>query len=238
MNGLVGARKAAAAVVAGVVFAFMASSLGGCGLLKPKAKKPFGEACTVDTDCDTLQCSPYGSICSKDCVYDKDCGGDLVCRSKDTGVGDFCSKSVGQPPNGVCMSASDCANGHCLKRVGQEDGPGICSKNCQNGDDCPAGMKICESISDSGMLKMCLPGDPAGAPADRPKFNPAPKKTTTTSAPIVPKVIVPTATAVTTGNPLPTATATAAPTATAKPSGTPVSPLPRKPPPPPPKKGH
>lgn len=223
---MVGTKKLIAGVVVSVGLALLGGSFMGC---KPKAKKPLGEACSNDTDCESLECSPYGSICSKDCTYDKDCGGDLVCRYKDDGNGSFCSKAVGNPPMGSCMQPSECANALCLHKVGQEDQPGICSRNCQTGDDCIAGMKICDSISDSGALKVCLPGDPAGPASARPSFAP-PKKPT--------KIAV-TATPTATTPPKPTVTLappnTAAPTATATAK---ASAGPLKPPPPPPKKGH
>ncbi len=146
----------------GVAFAaLMIASLAGCSLLKPKPKKALGQDCTDDLGCDSLTCSTVGNICSHSCTYDKDCkdtGAGNVCRRKDDG-GNWCSKPVGTAPNGSCMNASDCQHNECLKRIGQESQPGICSKYCQTPDDCPNGMKVCLSISDSGLIKVCLPGD-------------------------------------------------------------------------------
>jgi hypothetical protein len=158
---------------------FLLASGGGCKLLKPQEKKPFAAECTNDTDCESLQCSTYGSICTKSCTYDTECGGDLVCRDNDKGVGQLCAKPVGAPPNGVCQNPTDCQHGHCLKRVGEANEPGICSKFCQTSAECPDKMKICESISDSGLAKYCLPGDEKTPAAARPKFAPPPKKATT-----------------------------------------------------------
>jgi hypothetical protein len=163
----------AVAMMAGTLF--FAAAGGGCGLLN-KEKKPFGEDCKVDTDCESLKCQNVGSICSKTCALDSECGGDLVCRDDDQGGGHYCAKPVGQAPNGVCNNASDCQHGHCLKRVGQQDQPGICSKLCAAPADCPAGMKICDAISDSAGSKFCLPGDETTPPAARPVFAPQPKK--------------------------------------------------------------
>lgn len=236
---MVRAKRAFAGLMAAGMIAVLIGG-AGCSLLKPKKKGQFSEACQDNTDCESLQCSSYGNICTKDCTYDKDCGGDLVCRSKDEGSGEACAKSIGNAPNGGCMNATECANGHCLKRIGQEDQLGICSKFCASGDDCPAGMKICESISDTGLLKMCLPGDPAAPPAERPKFNPVPPKpkTTTTTTATTPTRPVVTTTATTPATATPTATATA--TASTKPttSTTASNPIFKKPPPPPPKKPH
>jgi hypothetical protein len=167
----------AVAMMAGTLFFAVAG--GGCDLLKGKEKKPFGEECKIDTDCESLKCQTFGSICTKTCGLDSECGGDLVCRDDDQGAGHFCAKPVGQAPNGVCNNAPDCQHGHCLKRVGQQDQPGICSKLCATPADCPAGMKICDAISDSGAIKFCLPGDEATPPAARPVFAPQPKKVVT-----------------------------------------------------------
>src|SRR5689334_20553245 len=67
----------------------------GCSLLKPKPKKAYNEDCTQDLDCESMTCTTYGSVCSKTCTYNKDCEGGLVCRAKDEGTGQVCSKPVG-----------------------------------------------------------------------------------------------------------------------------------------------
>ena len=60
----------------------------------------------------------------------------------------------------------------------------ICSKFCADVSDCPEGMKTCESISDSGQVKLCLPGDPSLPAAEKPKFvAPKPKPLTDAGAP-------------------------------------------------------
>lgn len=158
-------------LVAAVSLALLLAS-SGCDLLKPKAKKAYGQDCSADTDCESLTCATYGSVCSKACTYNKECEGGLVCRGKDEGPGQVCSKPVGAAPNASCMSGADCQHGWCLKRVGESDAPGICSHHCAAPEDCPAGMKICDSISDSGALKMCLPGDEKAPASARPKFGP------------------------------------------------------------------
>jgi hypothetical protein len=160
----------------------MAGSLVGCKFLK-REKKPFGETCITDLDCESLQCSTTGNICSKACTYDKDCGGDLVCRRKDDNTGNQCSTAVGTPANGACMNTWDCQHNACLHYVGKEDQPGLCTKYCQTSDDCPAGEKICEKISDTGMLKVCLPGDPKADPSTRPQVAPVPVTPKGTPAP-------------------------------------------------------
>src|SRR5262245_51339082 len=109
----------------------------GCGLLKPKAKKQFGQECTQDLDCDSLSCATNGNICTKACSYDKDCGGDLVCRRNDDGVGQKCAKAIGLPVGGGCGVSTDCQHNECLKYVGKEDQPGVCSKYCEGDADCP-----------------------------------------------------------------------------------------------------
>ncbi|MFT3773181.1 MAG: hypothetical protein QM820_47990 [Minicystis sp.] len=162
--------------------ALMAGSLGGCKFLK-KEKKAFGQECVTDLDCVDLMCSTTGNICTKTCTYDKDCGGDLVCRTKDDGSGNWCSKPVGTAPNGSCMNSWDCQHNHCLKYVDKEEQPGICSKYCQTEADCPDGMKICTKISDSGLLKLCIPGDPKAEPTSRPQFSPTPVTPRGTPAP-------------------------------------------------------
>jgi len=206
-------------MLAGVFAALIAGSMGGCKLLK-KEKKAFGETCTVDTDCDSLHCSTFGNVCSKTCTYDKDCGGDMVCRGAgEEGAMNLCAKPLGNPPNGGCMTGNDCQHGWCLKKTGEANEPGICSKYCQGADDCPAGMKICATISDSGLLKFCLPGDEKSPP---PKFKPAPR------APAGAKV-PPLATT----TPVATAAATATATAAAASASARTGPTVLKPPPPP-----
>lgn len=168
MNVSVWSRRVGGGLGIALFAALMALSLGGC----KKKKKAFGVECATDLDCESLTCSTTGNICSKTCTYDADCGGDLVCRRKDDNSGNWCSTAIGTPPNGSCMNTWDCQHNECLKYVGKEDQPGLCTKYCQSSNDCPAGMKNCEKISDTGMLKVCLPGDPAAAPSARPQFSP------------------------------------------------------------------
>jgi hypothetical protein len=220
---MIGARGAArfyTVVAAGIFMAVATASAGGCGFLKPK-KRAFAEACSSDTDCESLDCAAQGNICTKACTYNKECGGDYVCRQKDDGTADHCATAVGAAPNGTCMEPSDCQNGHCLKHVGEETSPGICSRYCTGPDDCPDGMKICDSISDTGTLKMCLPGA-AGTPATaRPVFRPAPKATVKVPVPVA-TVTAPTGTQTVTG---PSLTArTSLPPASAAPTVKPTAP--------------
>jgi hypothetical protein len=81
-----------------------------------------------------------------------------------------CAKAVDQPVGGQCDNGGKCSNGLCLHEVGKETQPGICSKYCQTNDDCPTGYKMCSSISDSGLIKVCLPGDPKAAGSSGKKF--------------------------------------------------------------------
>jgi hypothetical protein len=174
-------RTIGALTLSGMMMALMFSA-SGC-----KKKVAFGLDCKDDMGCESLHCSPYGNICSKSCNLDSDCGGNsLVCRADDNGF-NMCSKAIGNPPNGSCMSPADCDHGHCLHHVGQEDQPGICSALCNTPADCAVpGMKICMSISDSPGEKFCLPGDATTAPSSVPKFGPPPKKNTTVTAPVAP----------------------------------------------------
>ncbi len=159
-------RRVGGAVLALLFAAGLVATVEGC---KPKPKKAFGETCAEDLDCESMTCSDQGNICSKSCTYDRDCGGEYVCHATAPASG-VCSKNLGAPPNGGCQQGDDCANGNCLHKVGEDTAPGICSKWCATADDCPAGMKLCERISDSGALKYCLPG--GADPAARPKFGP------------------------------------------------------------------
>lgn len=157
-------------------------SLGaGCDMMKSgSSKKAFNEACVKDTDCESGECATYGSICSKSCTYDKDCGGDLVCRVKDVGTGNQCSRPAGKAPGATatCVNASECQHAKCLKRAEDPAGAGVCSKYCEDAAECPAGMKLCATISDSGALKLCLPGDEKTAATASTTFT-APKPVTT-----------------------------------------------------------
>jgi hypothetical protein len=204
------------AVLALVFASGLAASVEGC---KPKPKKAFGEACGDDMECESLTCSPQGGICSKTCNYDKDCGGDLVCHATSESSG-LCSKSIGAAPNGPCMNGDDCANGSCLHKVGEDSSPGICSKWCSSADDCPAGMKLCMSISDSGSLKFCLPGND---PAAKPNFGP-PKTSTKGAKPGTTKPATTPPQATSKVPPPPVARPT--PTATPTPTPTPAPPKP------------
>ena len=169
-----GRGRARAALLGALGLALAVGS--GCGLAG-KDKKKFGEDCTKAADCESGECATYGSVCSKTCTYDSECGSGYVCRVRDDGPGSVCSKAQGQAPNGTCMVPAECDHGHCLKRVGQQDQAGFCSLPCQTANDCPAGMKVCESISDSGGTRYCLPGGESPT-AERPKFTPAPRPTT------------------------------------------------------------
>jgi hypothetical protein len=158
-----GARRALHRAVAGLslglLVALGVSAIGGC---KPKQKKALGADCNDASDCDSALCSEATGVCSRTCTYDKECGGDLVCRAMSEATNE-CNKLQGQAVGGSCMNGGDCGNGICLHYVGKETQPGICSKYCSTGDDCPANYKICDKISDLGMLKVCLPGDPKAA---------------------------------------------------------------------------
>lgn len=172
------AKRAGAVLMLGAWLALFSAAAGGCDIFKEKEKKAFAEACVQGADCESLACATYGSICTKDCTYDKDCGGDLVCRVKDTGAGSECSKPFGVAPaaTSVCSNASDCQHARCVKKAGEATG--VCSKTCQELVDCPAGMKICDVIPDTGSVKLCLPGDEATPAAEKPKYT-APKPTPT-----------------------------------------------------------
>ena len=198
------------------------TSLAGCKLLN-REKKQFGEDCTSDTDCDSLECATYGSMYTKSCVYDKDCGAGYVCRAHDGRPGDSCAKPTGNPTGQSCNNASECQSGNCLKPVGQDNAVGFCSTHCQNEGECPDGFKFCHDISDSNGVAFCLPGGgggnniPGNAP-EAPKFvAPRPVATTTrttTSSTTTTTTTTPSQTA--TGNfllPNPTTSVTAKPTA-------------------------
>jgi hypothetical protein len=163
LGGIVGAGVIASFLV--VTFA----GLTGCKLLKMPEKKAFGADCSTDLDCDSMKCQVHGKICSKTCTYDSECGGDLVCREESTANSFYCAKKEGTDIGGPCANRDDCNRGECLHRIGEEDKPGICSGHCQTANDCPAHFKTCDSISDSGGTKLCLPGE-AGAPAGSAKF--------------------------------------------------------------------
>lgn len=167
--------KGRTAGIACMLAALVVSSLEGCKL-KSTEKKGLGAECTDDADCSSLTCSTTGNVCSKSCTYDRDCGPALVCRRKDDGTGNWCSKAIGMRPNGACMGTEDCDHAQCLKYVGKEDQPGLCTKYCATPDDCPVGMKRCETISDTGLLKVCLPGDSSVDAGARPQFAPAAPK--------------------------------------------------------------
>jgi hypothetical protein len=189
------------------------SSVVGC----KKDKKQFGEECTADTDCDSLECAQYGSMCTKTCNYDKECGAGFVCRAHDGRPGGSCAKPTGNPNGSSCNTAAECQSGDCLKPVGQSDAAGFCSNHCETGDECPAGYKTCLSISDSGALKYCLPDAPASPTATVPKFvAPRPKVTTTaTASGTASAAPTTTASVASTGSAAPSGTASATPTATA-----------------------
>lgn len=225
----------------------------GCKLFN-KEKKPFGEDCQSDTDCESLECATYGSVCTKPCTYDKECGSGFACRARDGRPGDACAKPTGVPNGSVCNNPAECQSGNCLKPVGQGDAVGFCSTHCETDTDCPDSYKLCMSISDSGATKFCLPGGGGGANIpggpETPKFvAPRPVSTvkapttatttttttTTTSVAVKPTsqpVITPTATAAatTTATAAPTATASTQPTTTATTTvKRPVILLPKKP---------
>jgi hypothetical protein len=140
---------------------------GGCG---EKVKAGFGDACALDEECATGECAAIGRFCSKGCTYDRECGAGYVCRVRDGRPGNVCSKPQGQPPGGTCMTAVECQHGRCLHRAGEEDKPGFCSVHCRGPEDCPAGLKACEAVSDSGALKLCLLVDEKAPLAERPKI--------------------------------------------------------------------
>lgn len=98
-----------------------------------------------------------GGASRKACTYDVNCTGGQVCRLDDAG-GAFCSAKTGTAVGGSCDDREDCDHGSCLKRVGEENGVGICSMRCVTSNDCPVGFKTCLAISDSAGTAYCLPG--------------------------------------------------------------------------------
>jgi hypothetical protein len=137
----------------------------GCDLIKPKPKKPFGEPCESPFDCESTNCNrERGGFCSKACKADSECaGGDYVCAGEPTGTGGSCAKKKGNPSGSTCTTRDECDHGTCLKKG--EEPTGFCSQRCITRADCPAGYQDCESISDMGAQKLCLPGDAPAAPA-------------------------------------------------------------------------
>jgi hypothetical protein len=216
----------------------------GCNLFN-KEKKAFGEDCQSDTDCDTLECATYGSVCTKPCTYDRECGSGFVCRARDGRPGDACAKPTGVPNGQACNNAAECQSGNCLKPVGQGDATGFCSIHCESDAECPESYKLCMSISDSGATKFCLPGGGGSANIpggpEQPKFV-APRPVSTVKVPTTatttavtatatvaaqpagtntgPILVHPTATATSTATAAPTTTAAATATATTKPTAT------------------
>ncbi|MEJ7729340.1 MAG: hypothetical protein WKG00_08995 [Polyangiaceae bacterium] len=145
-----------------------------CNLVKPKDKKKFGEACESPFDCESTKCNrERGNMCTKACKADADCGGEYVCAGDPTGTGGSCSVKKGNPTGTPCRDRDECDHGSCLK-TGDEP-TGFCSQRCVSGNDCPAGYKVCEKISDMGAQEVCLPGDaPTAAPAAKPGAAPKP----------------------------------------------------------------
>jgi hypothetical protein len=125
---------------------------------RPPKAGAFGARCDADRDCASGACATTGNVCTKPCAVDAECGGRLVCRRKDDDTGNWCSAPVGAAPGEACMNTWDCQHNLCLHYIGREDQPGLCSRYCGEAGDCPAGMKICQKVSDSGLLKLCLPG--------------------------------------------------------------------------------
>jgi hypothetical protein len=111
------------------------------------------------------------------CTYDTDCTGGQVCKGEPTGTSSYCTASFGTPTGGVCDDREDCDHGSCLKKVGEDASPGICSKHCKTSAECPIGFQTCSSISDSAGVKYCLPGNANFAAP------PSKKKTTTVVKP-------------------------------------------------------
>jgi len=205
-------RRRGATVGAGLLGTMLAMLVfgAGCGLLKQEEeRKAFGNACAKDTDCESLQCATYGSICTKSCTYDSECGDGLVCRAKDVGSGRACSKISGSAVGSSCTKASECDHGACLKKADAPNDPGYCSRTCQSQTDCPDGHKLCEAASEGESTKMCVAGD------DRIKIGDATGEGAAPTTGVA--AVKATATATATASATTSATASAAPSATAAP---------------------
>jgi hypothetical protein len=223
-------KTGGAKVGGAMIMLLLGLGAAGCGFLKQEEaeKKAFGVACAKDTDCASLQCAATGSICTKSCTYDKDCGDGLVCRAKETGAGLECSKSVGSKIGASCTAASECDHGYCLKKADAPSEPGFCSSTCQGPAECPEGYKLCDTLTASETVKMCILGSDLIPIGERPKFT-APQATTvkapttaTATATTTTTTAAPTTTTTTSAAPTTTTTTSAAPTATtsAAPSAT------------------
>jgi len=165
--------KMGGALLGGWMFAMLLGS-SGCGLLEGKkeetaAKKPVGQECAKDADCESGSCATVGGVCSKSCVYDRECGDGLVCRAKETG-GMQCTKAVGAKVGSSCTKAAECDHGSCVRKAYAPDAPGFCSRTCQGSEDCADGYRICESISEGDATKLCLQGDDKIPIGERPKY--------------------------------------------------------------------
>jgi len=161
--------KTLGAVMVGSLFMF--SMIGfGCMSSEPEkvARKPFGQTCAADADCESSQCAVHGKICSKTCASDRECGDGLVCRGLDSGSGMQCAKPEGSSVGSSCQAASECDHGLCVKKADAPSEPGFCSRLCIGTAECPDGYKICDSLTD-GAPKMCFQGDDK-IPIDRAKF--------------------------------------------------------------------
>lgn len=103
-----------------------------------RGAQPFGESCTMHTDCESAYCAGFssGKYCSDDCRSDGDCPNGSYCTSND-----YCSKisiETGDP----CANTAECPDGDLCLFAAASDALGVCTKECNpfTGFTCPSGQ--------------------------------------------------------------------------------------------------
>ncbi len=121
---------------------FCNSDYGAC-----LRRKPLGERCSVDAECETGVCYPLrqldlpgaGGICGSACCNDADCPNDTVCWAPNNGVRSCVPLSLleaGKRPGDACTTSGECTTLACSVASNQ------CLAGCVHAEgDCPGGQQ-------------------------------------------------------------------------------------------------
>lgn len=140
--------------------------LGGhtpTGGITSRLNVPYGGPCQSNSDCLTGLCiaSPWGFICTQDCLHDQDCldrPGPMSCTLAIGGFGPdvqlICAPDEGsfcQP----CFRDDHCFGGRCISNPQGN----VCSVNCGQDDTCPQGSECRNEAPDGTRFDeaQCIP---------------------------------------------------------------------------------
>lgn len=117
---------------------------------------PLGDSCSVDTDCETLQCVEQveDSFCSASCAFGSSTDlcfqldDNFTCQPRDFGACGYCSCASGRLAD-TCDENSDCQSGGCFTLPNGDGSIRVCSMLCGGVVTCPPNYECQYSPDDT-----------------------------------------------------------------------------------------